>query len=151
VAKKSDTEIRLSKYRSGGKSVIGPGSALGAPLCEKTIAMNVADHIDFTGGFAFLLFYAPPCAYAGEGGGSHPNSCRAWRRRGRRQVRQRNKYQNMNDLGHNSQMTALNERAIVLSEANSGLPLKGDFERMARRRYQSPKPTRRGEWWTVCG
>ncbi len=26
--------------------------------------------------------------------------------------------------------------AIVMSEANSGLPLKGDFERMARRRYQ---------------
>ena len=26
--------------------------------------------------------------------------------------------------------------AIVMSEANSGLPLKGDFERMARRRFQ---------------
>src|SRR5262249_13071016 len=40
-------------------------------------------------------------------------------------------------------------RAIVMSEANSGLPLKGDFERMARRRYQNPRPTRRGAWWTL--
>ncbi len=48
----------------------------------------------------------------------------------------------MQDLGHNSQMTALDKRAIVLSEANSSLPLKGDFERMARRKYQSP--SRRG-------
>jgi integrase len=55
----------------------------------------------------------------------------------------------MNDLGHNSEMTARPERVIVLPEANSGLPLKGDFERMARRRYQSPKPKRRGEWWTL--
>src|SRR5271165_5238837 len=55
----------------------------------------------------------------------------------------------MNHLGPNSQMTALDERVIVLPEANSGLPLKGDFERMARRRYQSPKPTRRGDWWTL--
>ncbi len=55
----------------------------------------------------------------------------------------------MQDLGHNSQMTARPERVIVLPEANSGFPLKGDFERMARRRYQSPKPTRRGEWWTL--
>jgi integrase len=34
-------------------------------------------------------------------------------------------------------------------EANTGTPLKGDFERMARRRFQSPTPTRRGEWWTI--
>src|SRR5271167_2311678 len=55
----------------------------------------------------------------------------------------------MQDLGHNSGMTAPSKRAIVLPEANSGYPLKGDFERMARRRYQSPKPTRRGGWWTI--
>jgi integrase len=34
-------------------------------------------------------------------------------------------------------------------EANAGLPLRGDFERMARRRYQDPTPTRRGKWWTL--
>jgi integrase len=39
--------------------------------------------------------------------------------------------------------------AIVSAEANSGNPLKGDFERMARRRFQNPKPKRRGEWWTL--
>jgi hypothetical protein len=44
----------------------------------------------------------------------------------------------MNDLGHNSHMTARPERVIVLPEANSGLPLKGEFERMAKRRAQSP-------------
>jgi len=55
----------------------------------------------------------------------------------------------MNSLGHNSELTTPAERVIVLPEANSGLPLRGDFERMARRRYQSPKPTRRGEWWTL--
>ena len=38
---------------------------------------------------------------------------------------------------------------IVLPEANPGLPLKGDFERMARRRFQNPKPVRRGQWWTL--
>jgi integrase len=38
---------------------------------------------------------------------------------------------------------------IVSVEANSGFPLRGDFERMARRRYQDPKPVRRGNWWTL--
>lgn len=37
----------------------------------------------------------------------------------------------------------------MLAEANTGNPLKGDFERMARRRFQDPKPRRRGEWWTI--
>ena len=55
----------------------------------------------------------------------------------------------MNDLGHNSEMTAPSERAIVLPEANSGLPLKGDFERMARRRFQNPKPFREGSYWWI--
>ena len=39
--------------------------------------------------------------------------------------------------------------AIVRVEANSGEPSKGDFERMARRRFQDPRPVRRGEWWTL--
>jgi len=53
----------------------------------------------------------------------------------------------MKNLGHNSQVTAPPERAIVLPEANSGLPLKGDLQRMARRRFQHPKPFREGSWW----
>src|SRR5580704_12895480 len=36
-----------------------------------------------------------------------------------------------------------------VSTANSGNPPKGDFERMARRRFQNPEPTRRGQWWTL--
>ena len=55
----------------------------------------------------------------------------------------------MNNLGHNSQMTASSKRVIVLPEANSSYPLKGDFERMARRRFQSPKPFREGNWWWI--
>ena len=41
------------------------------------------------------------------------------------------------------------DRAIVMSEANSGYPLKGDFERMARRRFQKPTPFREGNWWWI--
>jgi integrase len=39
--------------------------------------------------------------------------------------------------------------AILLPQANPGLPLKGDFERMARRRHQMPTPFREGRWWWV--
>jgi hypothetical protein len=38
---------------------------------------------------------------------------------------------------------------IVVSEANVGGLSKGEIERMARRRFQSPKPTRRGKWWCL--
>jgi integrase len=55
----------------------------------------------------------------------------------------------MQDLGHNSQVTASAGRVIVLPEANSGIPLKGDFERMARRRFQNPKPFREGSYWWI--
>src|SRR5215472_16049573 len=37
--------------------------------------------------------------------------------------------------------------AIVLGETNSGKPSQGDFEKMARRRFQDPKPSRLGKWW----
>src|SRR5712664_385952 len=40
-------------------------------------------------------------------------------------------------------------RGIVSAEANTGNPLRGEFERMARRRFQDPKPRRRGDWWTI--
>jgi integrase len=53
----------------------------------------------------------------------------------------------MKNLGHNSEMTTPPARGIVLPEAISGLPLKGDFQRMARRRFQHPKPFREGSWW----
>ena len=49
---------------------------------------------------------------------------------------------------HNS-LTAEGHRRIVSREANTGDPLKGDFERMARRRFQDPTPVRRGKWWTI--
>ena len=50
----------------------------------------------------------------------------------------------MLEPGHNSQMTAPAERVIVLPEANSGLPLRGDFERMARKRFQRGQLILRG-------
>ena len=53
----------------------------------------------------------------------------------------------MQDLGHKSHATAAVGRDIVLPEANTGFPLKGDFERMARRRLQHPKPFKEGNWW----
>lgn len=55
----------------------------------------------------------------------------------------------MPSLGRNSLVNARPGRAIVLPEANSGLLREGHFEQMARRRYQDPKPTRRGQWWTL--
>ena len=45
--------------------------------------------------------------------------------------------------------TSGGESGIVFAEANTGNPLRGDFERMARRRFQDPKPRRRGDWWTI--
>ena len=46
-------------------------------------------------------------------------------------------------------MNGTEEHGIVLPEANTGNPLRGDFERMARRRFQDPKPRRRGDWWII--
>ena len=46
-------------------------------------------------------------------------------------------------------LTAFPGRAIVLPEANFTLPLKGDFQRMARRRFQHPEPFREGNWWWI--
>ncbi len=37
----------------------------------------------------------------------------------------------------------------LATEANTGTPLRGDFERMARRRFQQPTPKKRGDWWTL--
>ena len=48
-----------------------------------------------------------------------------------------------------SSSTLDEDRGIVSTEANLGRPSKGDFESMARRRFQDPTPKRRGDWWTI--
>src|ERR1017187_1155482 len=55
----------------------------------------------------------------------------------------------MGDHGHNSTVIAAGGSGILPTEANTGSPLKGVFERMARRRFQDPTPMRRGKWWTI--
>ena len=37
----------------------------------------------------------------------------------------------------------------VLPETTVGGPSKGEIEKMARRRFQAPKPIRRGRWWCL--
>jgi integrase len=36
---------------------------------------------------------------------------------------------------------------MLLAETNSDVPSVGDFDQMAKRRFQDPKPKRRGQWW----
>jgi integrase len=55
----------------------------------------------------------------------------------------------MPSFGRNIAMTQTEGHGIVSTEANAGDPLRGDFERMSRRRFQDPKPRRRGDWWTI--
>jgi integrase len=38
---------------------------------------------------------------------------------------------------------------MVGIKADTGASLRGDFERMARRRFQDPAPVVRGNWWTI--
>jgi integrase len=52
-------------------------------------------------------------------------------------------------LGLNPQVDGKQVRATMPGKANHLLPLKGDLERMARKRFQDPKPQRRGDWWTL--
>jgi integrase len=49
-------------------------------------------------------------------------------------------------LGHKF-VTNANDRGIVVPEANTGLPLPREVEKVARRRYQDPKPFREGDFW----
>src|SRR5271157_2028832 len=51
----------------------------------------------------------------------------------------------MQDLGRNKAVVAGTEHDIVLAEANSAVLLKGDFERMARRRFQRGQLVLRGK------
>lgn len=53
----------------------------------------------------------------------------------------------MGEEGHNPTQDALS-RGIVCLTSSGGLS-NGDFERMARRRFQAPKPERRGKWWVL--
>jgi integrase len=55
----------------------------------------------------------------------------------------------MESAGHIPEFSKLKGRGIVSAEANTGNPLRGEFERMARRRFQYPTPRRRGDWWTI--
>ena len=57
----------------------------------------------------------------------------------------------MASLGNNiaPSLNTGHRRGIVSPEANLGRPSKGDFESMARRRFQDPRPKRRGKWWTI--
>ena len=50
---------------------------------------------------------------------------------------------------HEKQFPISAASVMLAPEANSGLPLRGDFERMARRRFQNPKPFRDGSWWWI--
>lgn len=55
-----------------------------------------------------------------------------------------------NSLGPDNAPFVTGECGSVPSEAKFGPPLKReDFEKMARRRFQKPKPVRRGQWWTL--
>jgi integrase len=53
----------------------------------------------------------------------------------------------MENIGPSSEVTARSDRVIVAAEANSAGKLRGDFEAMARRRFQSPKPFKEGQFW----
>src|SRR5215469_1008780 len=48
-----------------------------------------------------------------------------------------------------SELTPTAGNATVPSEASPSLALEGDFERVARRRYQHPKPFREGNYWWI--
>src|SRR5947207_7916991 len=50
---------------------------------------------------------------------------------------------------HNSILMVASGRAMIATEANSADKLRGDFEAMAKRRYQDPKPRREGNWWYI--
>ncbi len=41
------------------------------------------------------------------------------------------------------------DRAIVSIKANPLVPAKGDYDTMARRRFQAPKPRKEGHWWVL--
>ena len=59
-------------------------------------------------------------------------------------------FKNMKPHGENTAAKArLGASAILSPEAHTGTPLKGDFQQMAKRRFQDPKPFREGSWWWI--
>ena len=48
---------------------------------------------------------------------------------------------------HHERLQVPAERATLVAETDLGEPSKGDFETMARRRFQNPKPIKEGHWW----
>ncbi len=54
----------------------------------------------------------------------------------------------MVSLGQFASGDALDRRTLA-PEANPGDPLRGELERMAKRRFQNPKPFREGNWWWI--
>jgi len=56
----------------------------------------------------------------------------------------------VHDLEPNSLVTPARAGITIVVEANSALPLEGvDFQRMAKRRFQSNTPFREGNWWWI--
>src|SRR5216684_8471490 len=55
----------------------------------------------------------------------------------------------MKSNGQDATPNQLPGRGIVLVEASLGGPSKGDYESMARRRYQKPAPRREGQQWVL--
>ena len=55
----------------------------------------------------------------------------------------------MLSLHANTQRPAAENAARLPGEAITGLALEGTFERMAKRRYQNPKPFLEGNWWWI--
>src|SRR6267378_8655571 len=44
----------------------------------------------------------------------------------------------------------MDDVAIIRNQANIGAPISPqEMERMAKRRFQNPRPERRGAWWTM--
>jgi hypothetical protein len=55
----------------------------------------------------------------------------------------------MNSPGHITVPQTPSESGTLLGEAFSGGPSKGNYESMARRRFQDPKPRVEGNWWVL--
>lgn len=55
----------------------------------------------------------------------------------------------MNSLDEKTTAGTPENPDILSREANTGIPLKGDFQQMAKRRFQQPTPFRDGAWWWI--
>src|SRR5689334_13000214 len=60
----------------------------------------------------------------------------------------------MSTLGSNSNpltkvVASSGEKRNNYAEANFSVPQKAELEKMQKRRFQNPKPQRRGAWWTL--